>query len=219
MHVSAQVLSVVAHPLLVPTYALLILLGTNPYIFGVHTAAAKVPLVLLVFISTCVIPTFSVVMMRMLGLVKSVALRDRHDRIGPYVLTGTFYLWLVINFLHNNDIPRLYAAFMLGASISLFIAFFLNAFTKVSTHAVGMGGLLAIVLLAMATYELDYFTLTIGGWGPWYVHMNVILMIAILVSGLVGSARLYLRAHIPSQLWPGYLIGIFGQLVAYNIVM
>ncbi len=219
LRTGAWIVSVLAHPLLVPTYGLLLLLGTNPYIFGVHSVEGEVRLLILVFFSTFLIPAFAVFMMRMLGLVSSIDLRDRHDRIGPYILTGMFYLWLVINFLNNTDIPRIYTAFMLGASISLFVAFFLNAFTKVSAHAVGMGGLLALMLLAMATFELDYFTLQFDGFEPLYLHVNVLLMILILLAGLVGTARLYLEAHTPAELWPGYLIGLFGQLIAYNIVM
>ncbi len=219
LRMGAQAISVLAHPLLVPSYALLLLLGTNPYIFGVHSVGGQVRLLMLVCFSTLIIPAFAVMMMRMLGLIGSLELRDRHDRIGPYILTGMFYLWLVVNFVNNTEIPRLYTSFMLGASISLFVSFFLNAFTKVSTHAVGMGGLLTLMLLAMGTWRLDFFTLQLGQMSPVYLHVNVLLMGMILLAGLVGTARLYLGAHTPSELWPGYLIGIFGQLVAYYVLM
>ena len=38
---------------------------------------------------------------------------------------------------------------------------------------------------------------------------------AILLAGIIGSARLYLGAHQRGDVWLGYVIGIIVQLGAY----
>ena len=47
---------------------------------------------------------------------------------------------------------------MLGATIALFIAFFINIFSKISAHAVGMGGLVAMVLISIISFSHGAFT-------------------------------------------------------------
>ncbi|MEZ4980203.1 MAG: hypothetical protein R2769_01165 [Saprospiraceae bacterium] len=54
--------------------------------------------------------------------------------------------------------------------------------------------------------------------GTMRIAMSTVLLMVILFAGLVGSARLYLKAHSPGELWGGYLVGIGTQLVAFWIV-
>ena len=139
----AHFISFVFHPLLILTYMLVLLILVNPYLFGVSSIweIDSQLLILRIFFSTFFIPAISVVLMRLLGLIESLEMRDRQERIGPYIITGVFYLWIFRNFLSNSQVPDAYTTFVLGATISLFLAFFINIFTKISAHAVGMGGL------------------------------------------------------------------------------
>jgi len=43
-------------------------------------------------------------------------------------------------------------------------------------------------------------------------------MLILIFSGLVGSARLYLNAHEPKDLWGGYLVGFASQFIALQLV-
>ncbi|MFT6357437.1 MAG: hypothetical protein ACJAYJ_001650 [Saprospiraceae bacterium] len=160
------------------------------------------------------LPAFSVFMMRNLGLVDSMQLRTQQERIGPYIITGIFYLWMFVNFKNNPTIPAAYTIFVLGATIALFTAFFINIFSKISTHTVGMGGLIGMVIITMLLFSYNSFTINSDYIGTFQVSMNAILIGVVILGGLVGTARLILDAHTNKELYFGFFVGIFSQFIA-----
>ncbi len=209
----AYFVSIVFHPLLMLTYMLILLLIINPYLFGASVISQVDVFILTIFFSTFVLPGFSVVLMKLLGLVASIELKDKQERIGPYILAGVFYLWIYFNLLHNPDIPQAFKIFALGATIGLFGAFFFNLFFKVSMHGAGMGGLIGMIIITMLWYSYENFTIYLGG-EVFQMSMHTVFMLVILLSGAVGTARLFLGAHQPKELYSGFLIGIFSQFIA-----
>ncbi len=214
----AHFFSFVCHPLLMITYMLVILLMVNPYLFGVNKLADSNVLILLVFLSTFLIPAFSVLMMKFLGLINSLDMKDRQERIGPYIATGIFYLWMFRNLLDNPDIPTAFKIFVLGANIALFVAFFINLFSKISIHAVGMGGLVAMTLITMLLFSYGQFMLDLHFLGIWQVSISALLMLIILLAGAVGTSRLILKAHNLQNLYSGFLVGFAAQFIALLIL-
>lgn len=218
----AQLISFILHPLLIPTYMLIILLLINPYAFSVSSISDTNSKLLLIrmFLSTFFIPAFAVVMLRLLGLVKSIELKEKEERIGPYIITGIFYLWMFRNFIEDSQIPTLYAAFLLGATIALFIAFFINVFSKVSAHTVGMGGLLGMVLITFFQYR-DYpsFIVDSSLIGIYEISMFGLVIFVTLLAGIVGTCRLLLNAHDQQDLYGGYLVGFAAQFIAFRLLL
>jgi hypothetical protein len=216
----AQGISYLFHPLLIVTYMLALLLVVNPYLFGVHSISDKESKLLLlqVFLSTFFIPGFSVAMLRFTGLVKSLEMRTRQERIGPYIITGMFYIWMFRNFLGSTQVPTAFSCFLLGATIGLFIAFFINIFSKISIHAVGMGGMVGMAVITMLLFSHDSFLLHIGPLGALELNMSWVLIGLVLLAGLVGSARLLLQAHEPLDLYGGYLVGFAAQFIALRFL-
>lgn len=215
----AMGLSVVFHPLLVPTYMLLLLLLINPYLFGVSSPqdeGAKM-LLLLVFLYTFFIPAVSFTVMYFLGMIDDIQVKDHHQRIGPYLVTGMLYLWVYYNFSKTGQLPPAYVSFMLGAVIALFLAFIINNFSKISAHAVGMGGLVGMVIISMLWFSYGSFTLELSS-GPLEISMLHLLMAVIVAAGAVGTARLLLKAHEPSDVYGGYFIGFAAQFFAFAFV-
>jgi hypothetical protein len=210
----SQILSILFHPLLIVTYMLVLLLLVNPYQFGVYSIVEQWKLVLLVFLSTFVMPFFAVVMMKSLGMVKSFGLQERHERIGPYIITGIFYLWMFINFKSNQLIPKPLTIAVLGAAIALFTAFFFNNFSKISAHAVGMGGLAGMATVNTLFFNFDTFTVNVWLVGAFEISTNFLLMLVILLAGLVCTARLYLKAHTEWQVYGGLAAGFLAQFIA-----
>jgi hypothetical protein len=210
----AKVISFVFHPLLIVTYMLVLLLLVNPYQFGVYSIAEQWKFVLLVFLSTFIMPAFAVFMMKSLNMVQSMQLHDRHERIGPYIITGVFYLWMFINFKNNTLIPKPFTIAMLGATIALFTAFFFNNFTKISAHAVGMGGLAGMAVINTVYFNFDTFTLNLGLFGLFEISTNFVLMFVIILAGFVCTSRLLLREHSERQLYGGLAVGFAAQFVA-----
>lgn len=213
--VLARIISAIFHPLLMPTYMLALLLIVNPYLFGVSGLGDMVSRLLLIriFLSTFFIPIIAISMMKLTGLAKTYELLDRQERIGPYIITGIFYIWMFRNFLDNPQIPTAYTSFMLGCTIALFLAFFINIFSRISAHTVGMGALVGMVLITLWQFSYDTFTL-----GNWNLNMKPVLIVTILAAGLVGTARQILHKYEPSDLYGGYMVGLFAQIIALRFL-
>ena len=155
----AHFFSIVFHPLLIVTYMLLIILMVDPYLFGKNSVEGGMLQLVAAFLSTFFIPAFSVFMMRALGLISSIEMEDRMERIGPLISTGIFYLAFFYYMYISPDIPIEFKIFLLGAVIGLFIAFFITLFSKISLHAVGMGGLLGMVIITVVLTQHSSFVL------------------------------------------------------------
>lgn len=210
----AQFFSILFHPLFMLTYMLILLLLVNPYIFGVSSIKNHSVFILLVFLSTVIIPAFSVLLMKLLGFIETLEMKSKQERILPYIMTGMFYMWLFINLLNNSETPTAYTIFVLGATIGLFLAFLINIFSKISMHTVGMGGLVGMVIITMLQFSYGGFSIDLPLLGFIEISMSNLLMIAILLTGIVGTSRMILRAHEPNELYGGFFIGLSTQFIA-----
>jgi hypothetical protein len=215
---TAKIVSVLFHPLFIIGYVLVLLLSINPYLFVIQDEQAKFLLIFSVIMLTIFFPLFSIFMMKMLDLIKSFQMKDKTERIGPLIVTGTFYLWLFVNIKDNSNIPDAFSFFVLGSTIALFLALMLNSFTKISLHTVGMGGLLAGTFFIRYFFSYDSFFIYLP-FGAFNVHTNLVLLIVIVMAGAVGSSRLLLKAHDPFDVYGGYIVGIFAQIVAFRIMV
>jgi hypothetical protein len=206
----AKLISYLFHPLMVLTYALIIMLAVNPYAFGAQSIGDKRGLLLLisVFTTSFMIPGLGVALMKPLGLIKSLEMHDKQERIGPYIICGVFYLWLFKNFM-DGPVPLTFAKFSLGATIALFFAFFFNIFTKISAHATGMGALAGMVLILAFAWP----GAALDVWGL-QMSLNALFALVVLLAGLVGFCRLQLEAHTLPDVWRGYASGAAAVFLA-----
>ena len=213
-----RLISIIFHPLLILSYALMFLLLINPYVFSVQDYKAKALILFSIIMLSVVFPALSIFMMRGLGLIKSLEMKDKKERIVPLIITGIFYLWLFVNIKNNTLVPLAFKIFVLGATVSLFLAFFINNFSKISLHTVGMGGLFAIVFIIRYNFSYESFIIDSRSLGIYEIHFNFIVLIIIVISGLVGTARLALKAHNIKDVYAGYMVGLVGQILSYRLL-
>jgi hypothetical protein len=221
MRLSAKIISVIFHPLLVLTYMLMLLLIVNPYLFGVNNISDKgsIKLILTILFSTFLIPAFAIFMMWRLKLISSLHMSNKQDRIGPFIATGVFYLWVFRSVMEDSNIPTAFIIAVLGTTMGLFICFLINLFFKISLHATGMGGLIGMVLIIMWLYSYGSFTLHLPFIGASEISINFVLILSILLAGIVGSSRLFLRAHTPRELYAGFALGLMCQYMALKLLV
>lgn len=194
-----RIISFILHPLLLPTYGTLIYLWANPSL-GMGPEALRIKAV--IFFNSFVMPAVAIGMMKALGFIKSFEMHDKQERIIPFIATMVFYIWTFMAVKNALQLPYIMVVFILGTVASLMAAFFINLFHKLSIHMVGMGGLLTACILMMMTSERS---------------MAVILPAMIVLTGLTATARLYLKAHTPVELYTGFLVGLSGQMVGLLI--
>ena len=208
MRIIAQAISILFHPLFILSYAYLLLAIFNPFLFGeaktsrifsMTSQFGKGLWFINILLFSCIIPFFGLVLMRLLGMVQSIALHTQDERKIPYVMAGIFYMAMVAQNSSNTSLPLEIKIFALGATIALFVAFFINLFTKISIHTVGMGGFLAMIIIVI---------------GKGYQGGEFLFIFGILSCGLVGTARLILGAHNISDIYGGYVVGFFAQFIA-----
>jgi len=223
----SNLLSYLFHPLILVTLSLIYSFGLSSFEFAGTDMFLMTAQVLLL---TYLFPAFTIVIMKKLGLIKDIHMKDRMDRIGPLIATMSFYLWAYINFQKSGlAIPDLFKISLLGTSIALGIAFILTIFTKISLHAIGMGGMVALVLVAMLKFGymqfdislFDYFknsNFDLTNTQGFQFSQRIFFPIMVVVAGAVGMARLYLDAHTTDQLAGGYLVGIISMLIATGII-
>ena len=213
MTAAARVISFLFHPLLMLTFGLGLILATNPYAFGFREMEEGWQLALLCFIYTFLFPTITLLIMRGLNMVNSLALETKEERWGPLIATLAFYFWFYANIRQNPNIPDPFESFTLGACLALSMAFFAALFNKTSLHAVGLGGMIGLVGTLGWIFDQPYVVL-----GPYEVHVFLLMAVLILFSGVVGSARLHLKAHQVPDILTGFLIGLAGQFFAVRIL-
>jgi hypothetical protein len=198
----ASIFSYIFHPIFVLTYLLILVMWVNPYLFGRTTFEGHNLTLVQIFFSTALLPGIAILLMKALNIITSLKMEDKQERIGPYIVTGIFYLWIFVNVRDNGEIPLSYRSFVLGATIALFMAFIMNLVEKINIHTVSSGVVLSAVLIMLATYN---FTL---------VNMTTILMAAIIYAGAMGTAQLLLKDSRPLDIYGGYFIGFVAQAIA-----
>jgi hypothetical protein len=214
----ANLISILFHPLWWPTFGLYILLVLNPYLFGVSGPAAQSTLLLQVFVLTFILPVISILLLKKLNLIDSLFVKERMERIGPYIITMIFYFWLYVNIRHDAKVPLVYNIFVMGALITLVFIFITNLFVKVSAHTAVMGGLIAMTWVTFNIFSHEMFRFQWPRQDAVVLSWRTVLITCLLISGLIGTCRLYLRVHTVKEVYLGYLLGFVSQWLAFKIL-
>jgi hypothetical protein len=188
----ALLLSVVFQPLLMPSLVFGLLFFAVPQASSIPESF-KVRLFYLIVTSTLLIPMVLMLGLRWSGMVKSLHFEEKSDRRTPFILVTLFYL-LTTYFLKEKT--ELDPILWQGMGIITFSVALLTAITyfwKMSAHTTGIGGVLGVLgILGIYFPSLD---------------LAYLLVAALLLGGLVASARLYLDAHSPAEVYVGLLVG------------
>jgi len=215
---SFNIISYIFHPILILIYGLAIMMIANPYLLSVDDPKNRFVLIFMILMLTVGFPLLAMFLIKFLGINKDFKMTEKQERVVPLIITAMFYLWLFVNIKSNSFIPLLFSSFVLGATVAIFLSFFINNFSMISLHTVGMGSLVAMILLLKLNSEFQDFTITLGSLGVFSVHIDIILLLAIIFAGLVGTARAYLVHHEKQDLYGGYLIGFISQFIAYYFI-
>ena len=152
-------------------------------------------IVLIIWLTTFAIPALSMAMLKYTGSISSLQLKNRKERIIPFIYITLFYAFTAYYFSHQMLVTDLTSGIFILTTVMIAAAAVITIFWKISVHSLGLGGSVGILL------TIVYLTPE--------TKIKYILLLAIIVSGLVMTARLKLNAHTPSQVYLGYLLGLF----------
>ena len=214
----ASILSYLFHPLFLVTYMLFYLMAANPYLFSNREEKANGLMIISVVMTTVFFPVVSISLMKALDLIDSFEMKEKKERVGPLIVTSLFYFWLYLNVRTNSLVPTPLSCFVLGTVVALFISFFINNFNKISLHAVGMGGLVMALILIRIYFLYDTFIVN-SFVGQFIISTNLIIVLGVILTGLLCTARLSKSAHNSTQIYLGLVVGMLAQVIGFGIGM
>lgn len=200
----AHLISVVFHPLFIPTYIFFFLMQVVPYEFAGITHWQLTLRLFSVFWWTAFVPAFAIFLLWRLQFINSILLLTQRARIIPFVLVMLFYWWQYYLSRHFTDQPIVLKFFYLGIFLSTVIGLIINNYMKISLHGMAAGGAVAAVILFSWHYAL-----------PLWVY----ILSVTLLAGLVASARLLISDHSNKEVYIGIISGTICQLLAYLLIV
>jgi hypothetical protein len=194
-----KLISYVFHPLLFS------FIGTFLYLFlsPKHILKKQEYIILIVvFISTYILPLFFLGLLKKMNLIKSYQLETIEERKFP-ILFFILLFYMIGKILLNIQIVDLLAFSFYGVAIGLSFTYLLFSLkTKTSLHTLGIGGITGFVIIMSYEYQLNF---------------NLIIAILIIFSGIIAVSRLKLKAHQPKEVYIGFLLGIIAQLISFQL--
>ena len=191
-------ISALFHPLLLPTYIFTLIRYYAPIALSpLNTAEMRDSFIRLIFLSTFFLPflllTLYIMIQNGQWAIKNFFMENAKERVFPLFVIGSVYSVLTYFIKSSPYLNELIFAVMTCTTLSILMIALISNFWKISAHAVGISG--TIGLLAIVNYKIADATLFFP------------ITILIVLAGFLFSARLYLNAHYPAQIWAGSLLG------------
>ncbi len=199
---AARIISTIFHPLLVPTYGLLILINLNTHSILMINEEYRYYIVAFVFISTFFIPTLIILIMKKIGVVHSLEMHTQKERVFPILMVAIAF-YITYYFLKRVGLTGLITLFMVGSTMLVLITLLINYATKISLHLTAWAGLLG----ALTGFAIRF-----------NYNLTLIIFSLILLTGIIASARLKLNAHNPLQIYLGFVLGMLGMMSLFFFV-
>lgn len=199
----ALLVSYAFQPLLMPTLIFVFLLFGIPEVSASQYYNAWF-IVLMVFVTTFIVPVLSLLTMKLTGNIVSLHLVNKEERVFPFSTVSLFYGISTYLFYLKFEIELVFILALASITICVILLTSITFFWKISAHMTGISGFLAIiVVIAMKNPSFNLLNFMLSG---------------IILSGLIASSRLYLNAHNPNEIFGGFLLGFsvcFGTFFSY----
>jgi len=194
----AQFISVLAHPLFMPSYAFSLLMYTNPYINMMISDSTKNVVIIILSLFTIVLPILTAIILKQLRVIDSIYMKTTEERKWPFVFTLVWY-YMAFQLLAKLYIPQSFLLLMLGAISAIGLSLIITLRWKVSIHMLGIGGLIGAIVGISHRFQFD--------------HSNLIMLLLIF-AGLIGFARLKTHSHNYRQVYVGFLLGFLVEWIS-----
>ncbi|WP_245579232.1 PA-phosphatase [Algoriphagus mannitolivorans] len=153
----------------------------------------KTQIFYLIVLSTLLIPMITIIGLRLSGMVKSLHLPQKQDRLVPFIITNIYFILTTYFLYQKSELDPILWKGMAVISFSVLALTIVTLFWKMSAHMTGLGGLLGVILIMSKLF-------------PTFNELYPLLL-TIVLSGAVASSRLYLDAHKPLEVYAGFLSG------------
>lgn len=187
----SNILSWVLVPILMPVYASI--LAFNLSVLSFTGVGTRIVFTLIVMAFNMAVPAVLILLLKKLGIVRDVGLNNRDERFIPYLICIACLIGTAL-FMAYKGAPAWFVMFFFGGAAAGIVEVVINRWWKISVHAAGIAGIVAMLV------HLMIFDYTMPGIQTW-------LVISLVLAGLLGSARVWLGRHTVWQVLAGYAVG------------
>lgn len=198
----AKIISYVFHPAFIPLYLTYFVIEVRSYQFAGIDEWIRILKLIKVAVSCTFLPLVTVLLLRGLNFIDSIFLKTQKDRIIPYIICMIYYFWNWYTFKNIYEVKDLVSMSMAIFNASIF-GFLANIFLKVSMHAIAVGVMGTFIALLAFNDS---------------TNLSLYLAVAILIAGVVCTARLIVSDHTQKEIYYGLVIGMLSQLAAHYFV-
>lgn len=189
--------SYVFHPVFSVVYAALIFCLFQHPDFIRNVAPVFIGRIALI---TVALPLLSFFVLQRMGTVSGLMIPKTYQRRLPLLIQMLMLYFLLVK-LPRDGVWMGFYFFLIGALLSAYLAWALSfANLKISLHAMGMTGILGLII------GLSLFTGT---------TVLTLLGLWIALTGVVSASRISMRAHSIRELWMGALSGLLPQMALW----
>jgi hypothetical protein len=196
----ATVISYLFHPVFLAIYVVSFLVFLHPYLFLTFTPFRKTLVLLQAAAMYSFFPIVTMLLLKALDFIPSIHLNTPKERIIPLAACMIWYFWIWWVWHNLPDYPREVKLFAMAVFVASVMAWMMNIYMKVSLHAISAGVMVAFMLQMGITQPLN---------------LALYISIALLIAGLVCTARFIVSDHTQKEVYGGLAAGV-AALVAAN---
>lgn len=186
-----QALSWILVPLLMPVYGIMLIFAFST--LSVLPFEVKFSFTVVTFLINCALPMVLVLLLKKMGLVQDIGLNGRKERLIPYIISILALGGTALFFLYKQA-PEWIWLFFIGGAAGGLINMAINFRWKISAHAAGIAGVVAVMTEMCSRYLPE-------------TPLTVWTLVTIALAGLLGSARIWMGRHTTAQVFAGYAVG------------
>ncbi len=193
-----KIASYIFHPLLMPLLGTVLYYKVTPKYIDNELVVTEY---LAIIIITIFIPMVIFFLLKNLGVVETIYLKEVKERKFPLMIQCILLLLIVKMVFDPYEDPEMYY-FFIGMVFSAFSALVLVFFKlKVSLHQMGVAGILMFLIGLSAHFK---------------INLLISISFFLFVNGWVASSRLNSDSHTYPELGIGVLLGALQQLILFN---
>ena len=198
MNYFLQSASFIFHPLLMPLIGVGLYFKLTPKFIEPEIIIIKTYAIIII---TILIPLISFFLLKNSGLVKSINLKEVQERKYPLMIQIILIFIIITRVFTKYHHPELYYFFIAVAVSSLAALILVIINFKVSLHQMGIAGV-TMFLIALSIHFTENYLFEIS--------------LFFLINGWVASSRLETKSHSISELFIGFILGVFPQFIILN---
>lgn len=193
-------ISTILHPIVIPTIGILLYFIFTPINLNKQQ---QLTILGIVFVSTYIVPLLLLVFLKAIGYIKSYQVFSIKERKVPLFFMIALLFFLAELFQKLNivkDLSYLFYGIVLGLTITYFLFF---TRLKSSLHLLSLGGTVGYFVIFQEIHSINILP---------------VIIVFIILSGLLATSRLYLKAHTPKEVYTGFFLGFISQFIVYFLL-